>query len=128
MHICILDFGTILKDRLKPHDQPYSTARNPQKGQWLSQVGRGPPYQSSYVVDYKALTGLSLMWVPKQSVRLGAPRAWTMPPTPYCWLCLGPSAAVIGKRPPRGMYSHYTGFHCIDDPPDMGPYIQQDNI
>jgi hypothetical protein len=49
-------------------------------------------------------------------------------PTPCRWLCLGPSAAVIGKRPPRGLYSRYTGSHCIDDPPDTGPYIQQDNI
>jgi hypothetical protein len=27
-----------------------------------------------------------------------------------------------------GLYSRHTGSHCIDDPPDMGPYIQQDNI
>jgi hypothetical protein len=26
------------------------------------------------------------------------------------------------------MYSHHTGCHYIDDPPDTGPYIQQDNI
>jgi hypothetical protein len=31
-------------------------------------------------------------------------------------------------RPLRGLYSHHTGSHCINDPPDMGPYIQQDNI
>jgi hypothetical protein len=31
-------------------------------------------------------------------------------------------------RPPKGLCSHHTGSHCIDDPPDTGPYIQQDNI
>jgi hypothetical protein len=31
-------------------------------------------------------------------------------------------------RPLRGLYSHHTGSYCIDDPPNMGPYIQQDNI
>jgi hypothetical protein len=31
-------------------------------------------------------------------------------------------------RPPKGLYGHHIGSHCIDDPPDMGPYIQQDNI
>jgi hypothetical protein len=31
-------------------------------------------------------------------------------------------------RPPRGLYSRHTGFDCIDVPPDMRPYIQQDNI
>jgi hypothetical protein len=30
--------------------------------------------------------------------------------------------------PLRGLYSCHTGSHCIDDPPDTGPYIQQDNI
>jgi hypothetical protein len=28
----------------------------------------------------------------------------------------------------EGLYSHHTGSHYIDDPPNMGPYIQQDNI
>jgi hypothetical protein len=28
----------------------------------------------------------------------------------------------------EGLYSHHNGSHCIDDPPDTGPYIQQDNI
>jgi hypothetical protein len=32
MHICTLDFRTVLKDRLRPPDQSYSTTRNPQKG------------------------------------------------------------------------------------------------
>jgi hypothetical protein len=32
MHICTLDFGTVLKDRLRPPDQSYSTTRNPHKG------------------------------------------------------------------------------------------------
>jgi hypothetical protein len=31
-------------------------------------------------------------------------------------------------RPPRGLYSHHIESHYIDDPPDTGPYIQQDNI
>jgi hypothetical protein len=31
-------------------------------------------------------------------------------------------------RPPRGLHNYHMGSHCIDDPPDMGPYIQQDNI
>jgi hypothetical protein len=31
-------------------------------------------------------------------------------------------------RPLRCLYSLNTGSHYIDDPPDMGPYIQQDNI
>jgi hypothetical protein len=30
-------------------------------------------------------------------------------------------------RPSRGLYSRRTGSHYIDDPPDTGPYIQ-DNI
>jgi hypothetical protein len=34
-----------------------------------------PPYRSSYMVDYEALVGLSLLRVPQQSVWLGAPRA-----------------------------------------------------
>jgi hypothetical protein len=49
-------------------------------------------------------------------------------PTPHRWLCLGPSAVVTGKSPLRGLYSHHTGSHYIDDPPNTGPYIQQDNI
>jgi hypothetical protein len=32
MHIRTLDFGTVLKDRLWPLDQSYSTARNPHRG------------------------------------------------------------------------------------------------
>jgi hypothetical protein len=32
------------------------------------------------------------------------------------------------KRPLRGLYNRHTGSHCIDDPLDTGPYIQQDNI
>jgi hypothetical protein len=32
------------------------------------------------------------------------------------------------ERPLRGLYSRHTGSHCIDDPPNTGPYIQQDNI
>jgi hypothetical protein len=51
-----------------------------------------------------------------------------MPPTPHRWLCLGPSTNVTGKKPQMGVYSCHTGSHFIDDPPDMGPYIQQDNI
>jgi hypothetical protein len=35
----------------------------------------GPPHRSSYMVDYEALTGLSLLRVPQQSVWPGAPRA-----------------------------------------------------
>jgi hypothetical protein len=35
---------------------------------------------------------------------------------------------LTGKRPSSGLYSRHTGSHCIDDPLDMGPYIQQDNI
>jgi hypothetical protein len=31
-------------------------------------------------------------------------------------------------RPLRGLYSHHTRSHYIDDPLDMGPYIQQDNF
>jgi hypothetical protein len=31
-------------------------------------------------------------------------------------------------RPSRGLYSHHTRSHCIDDPLDTGSYIQQDNI
>jgi hypothetical protein len=30
--MCTLDFGTVLKDKLKPLEQSYSTARNPHKG------------------------------------------------------------------------------------------------
>jgi hypothetical protein len=32
MHICTLDFGTVLKDRLMLPDKSYSTARNSHKG------------------------------------------------------------------------------------------------
>jgi hypothetical protein len=128
IHIRTLDFRTALKDILRPLDQSYSTARNPHKGLQWSQVGRDPLYRSSYVVDYEALTGLSLLRVPQQSVWSTAPHAETMPPTPRQWLCLGPSPIVTGKRPPMSLYSHHTRSHCIDDPPDTEPHIQQDNI
>jgi hypothetical protein len=65
MHICTLCFGTVLKDRLRPLDQSYSIERNPHK---RSQVGRDPPYRSSYVMDYEALTEMSIMRVPQQSI------------------------------------------------------------
>jgi hypothetical protein len=32
------------------------------------------------------------------------------------------------EKPSTGLYSHHIGSHCIDDPPDTGPYIHQDNI
>jgi hypothetical protein len=32
MHIRTIDFRTVLKDRLRPPDQSYSTRRNPYKG------------------------------------------------------------------------------------------------
>jgi hypothetical protein len=66
MQTCTLDFRIVFKDRLRPPDQP------------IAQLGihtRAPPYRSSYVVDYKALTGLSLLRVPQQCVWPGAPRA-----------------------------------------------------
>jgi hypothetical protein len=116
MHLRTLDFRTVLKDRLMSPDQSYS------------QVGREPPYRSSYVVDYEAQTGLSLLGVPQQSIWSGASCVWTMPLTPHQWLCLGPSPVVTGTRPPRGLYSRHTEYHCIDDPPDMGLYIQHGNI
>jgi hypothetical protein len=31
-------------------------------------------------------------------------------------------------RPPSGLYSHHIRSHYKDDPPDTGPYIQQDTI
>jgi hypothetical protein len=65
MHIGTLDFGTVLKDKFRLPDQSYSIARNPHKGLYSSQVGRNPPYWSSYMVDYEALTGLSLLQVPQ---------------------------------------------------------------
>jgi hypothetical protein len=49
-------------------------------------------------------------------------------PTPHRWLCLGPFTAITGKRPSRGLYSRHTMSHYIDEPPDIGLYIQQDNI
>jgi hypothetical protein len=128
IHIHNLDMGSILRDRLRPPGQSYSTARNPHKGLQWSQVGRDPPYWFSYVVDYKALIGLLLLRVPQQSVWPEAPRAWKMPPPPRRWLCLGPSTFITGKSPLWGMYNCHTGSHCIDDPLDTGPYIQQGNI
>jgi hypothetical protein len=35
---------------------------------------------------------------------------------------------ITGKWPPWGLHSRHTGSHCIDDPLDTEPYIQQDNI
>jgi hypothetical protein len=49
-------------------------------------------------------------------------------PTPHRWLCLGPPPIITGKRPLWGLYSPHTGSHYIYDPPDMGPYVQQENI
>jgi hypothetical protein len=43
MHICTLDFGTVLKDRLRPRDQSYSTARNPHKEGAIVKPGREGP-------------------------------------------------------------------------------------
>jgi hypothetical protein len=94
----------------------------------MKQVGRDTPYQSSYVVDYEALTGLSLLRVTQEYVWPGASHAQTMPLKPHRWLCLRPSAAITGERPLRGLYSHRTWSHNIDDPRDTGSYIQQDNI
>jgi hypothetical protein len=43
------------------------------QGAIVKLVGRDPSYRSYYMVDYKALTGLSLLRVPQQSVWPGAP-------------------------------------------------------
>jgi hypothetical protein len=32
------------------------------------------------------------------------------------------------EKASEGLYSSRTGFHYIDDPTAVGPYIQQDNI
>jgi hypothetical protein len=32
MYICTLDFGTVLKDKIRPPDQSYSTGRNSHSG------------------------------------------------------------------------------------------------
>jgi hypothetical protein len=82
MYTRTLDFETVLKDRLRLPDQP------------IAQQGihtRDPPYWSSYMVDYEALIGLSLLRIPQQSVWPGVPCAQTMPPTPYRLHYLGSS-------------------------------------
>jgi hypothetical protein len=64
IHICTLDFGAVLKDRLRPPDRPIAQQGIHTRG--YSEAGRGdPPYLSSYVVDYEALTGPSLLQVPQ---------------------------------------------------------------
>jgi hypothetical protein len=60
-------------------------------------------YWSSYMVDYEALTGLSLLRVSQQSVWLGASCALTMPLIPHQWLCLGPFAGVRHREGLRGV-------------------------
>jgi hypothetical protein len=74
LHISTLDFRIVLKDRLRPRDQPIAQQGIHTRG--IVKSGReGPMYQSSYVVEYKALIGLSLMQVPQQFVWPGVPHA-----------------------------------------------------
>jgi hypothetical protein len=72
MHTHTLDFGTVLKDRLRPPDRPIAQQGIHTMGYSEARLGGT---RSSYVVDYEALTGLSLLRVPQQSVWPGAPCA-----------------------------------------------------
>jgi hypothetical protein len=67
MHTRSLDFGTVLKDRLRALDQPIAQ-------QGINTRGYSED-RSSYMVDYEALIGLSLMWVPQQLIWPGVPHA-----------------------------------------------------
>jgi hypothetical protein len=74
MHTRTIDFGIVLKDRLRPPDQPIA-----QQGMHTRGYNEAP-------------IGLSLLRVPQQSVWPGVPHAQIMPLTPHRLHYLGSSA------------------------------------
>jgi hypothetical protein len=125
MHIRTLDFGNVLKDRLRPPDPPIAQQGIHTRGD--SEVGPTVPVQ---------LRG-----------GLRSPNR-IVTPTGTTTVCIAGGTACIDSapdtssmamsrtiryrtsqgRPLRGLYNRHTGCYYIDDPPDMGPYIQQNNI
>jgi hypothetical protein len=83
------------------------------------------------MVDYEALTELSLLRVQQTIYMAGgaackdnAPDTSSMSMSSTFCCRISQGKGLQGG----GLYSHHTGSHCIDDPPDTGPYIQKDNI
>jgi hypothetical protein len=82
------------------------------------------------MVDYEALTGLSLLRVP-QTIRMagGAMCIDNAPDTSLMTMSRTFRCRMSQGKGIQGVCTVATsGSHCIDDPPNMGPYIQQDNI
>jgi hypothetical protein len=74
MHTRTLHFGNILKDRVRPPDQPIAQQESTQ-GAIVKLDREGLTAPVHLHVDYKAIIGLSLLRVPQQSVWPGAPHA-----------------------------------------------------
>jgi hypothetical protein len=89
-----------------------------------------PTYRSSCVMDYEDLAGLSRLRASQTISMAGdaacidnAPDTSSMPMSRIFRYRISQEKGLRG-----GLYSRHTGSHCIDDPPDIGPYIQQYNI